>query len=100
MKTASKPSSNRSSMRLVFADVGVRDELDARPFELLPFFLPDILGKFEVGDAVDKQSARGGFGLEDGHFVPVLDELVGTAQTRRSCADDGNLLSRWACQPA
>ena len=75
----------------VFADIGVRDEFDACALELLPFFLPDFLGKFEVGDAVHEQAARRGLGLEDGHFVSALDELVGATQTGRACADDGNL---------
>ena len=79
--------------RFIFTDVGVRDELASSAFELFPFFLPDILGEFEVGNALDEQSARRRLGFENRHFVSALNELVGATQTSGSRADDGNLLS-------
>jgi hypothetical protein len=64
---------------LVFSNVRMMDEPDTCTFELLPFFKPDILGKFEIGDAVHQQATRDWFRFKDRDLVPALDELVSAA---------------------
>ena len=80
--------------RIVRADLGVGDELDALGFHQRDAAQHDLLlVELHVRDAVHEQAADAVGALEDGDRVAGLVELGGGAQAGGAGADDGDLLA-------
>jgi hypothetical protein len=78
------------------ADNHVGLKLDAHPPHVLDFLPDDLLRQTEFRDAVNQHAADFVQRLQHAHFVSLLNEVTGAAQSCRTAADNGDFLAgRW-----
>ncbi len=76
----------------VLTDFDAAADLDTEFLDDVDLSSNDVLLEFVGRNAVDHHTAGLVMFLEDGGFVTLLSEIVGSGQTGRTGADDGNFL--------
>ena len=78
------------------SDAGLEAEFDAGGAQRFDFFVDDVFGGFEVGDAVAEDATGGGPGFEDSDLVADRAHSFGGGQPGGAGADDGDALAALA----